>query len=54
MFVHLQVHSWFSLGKGASSPDALIEAAHAHGFNTLACTDTNGVYGAVEFQQATE
>ena len=24
------------------------------GFRTLACTDTNGVYGAVEFQQAAE
>src|SRR3990170_1713885 len=54
MFAHLHVHSWFSLGQGASSPDALIEAAKAHGFGTLACTDTNGVYGAVEFQQAAE
>ncbi|MGQ0703636.1 MAG: DNA polymerase III subunit alpha [Gemmatimonadales bacterium] len=54
MFVHLHVHSWFSLGEGASSPKALIEAAIAHGFDTLACTDTNGVYGAVEFQQLAE
>ncbi len=54
MFAHLHTHSWFSMGEGASSPDALIEAAVAQGFTTLACTDTNGVYGAVEFQQAAE
>ena len=54
MFVHLHVHSWFSLGAGASSPGALVEAAAAQGFNALACTDTNAVYGAVEFQQAAE
>jgi error-prone DNA polymerase len=42
------------MGEGASSPDALVEAASALGFDTLACTDTNGVYGAVEFQQAAE
>jgi len=42
------------MGQGASSPAALIEAALRHGFTALACTDTNGVYGAVEFQQAAE
>src|ERR1051325_3993644 len=54
MFTHLHCHSWFSLGEGASSPEALIEAAIARGFTALACTDTNGVYGAVEFQRAAE
>ncbi|HEY9383583.1 MAG TPA: DNA polymerase III subunit alpha, partial [Gemmatimonadales bacterium] len=54
MFVHLHTHSWFSLGSGPSSPEVLIEAAAAHGFDTLACTDTNAVYGAVEFQRAAE
>ncbi|HMU62360.1 MAG TPA: DNA polymerase III subunit alpha, partial [Gemmatimonadales bacterium] len=44
----------FSFGFGASSPQALVDAAIARGFRTLACTDTNGVYGAVEFQQAAE
>jgi DNA-directed DNA polymerase III PolC len=52
MFAHLHVHSWFSLGEGVSSPEVLAEAAAARGFTALACTDTNGVYGAVEFQQA--
>ncbi|MEK7381591.1 MAG: DNA polymerase III subunit alpha [Gemmatimonadota bacterium] len=54
MFTHLHVHTHFSFGRGASSPDALIAAALERGFATLACTDTNGVYGAVEFQQTAE
>jgi len=52
VFSHLHAHSWFSLGQGASSPEALIAAAAARDFAALACTDTNGVYGAVEFQRA--
>ncbi len=32
----------------------MIAAATARGFSVLACTDTNGVYGAVEFQRAAE
>jgi DNA-directed DNA polymerase III PolC len=54
MFTHLHLHSHFSFGQGASSPEALVEAAIRRGFATLACTDTNGVYGAVEFQLAAE
>src|SRR5918996_1881655 len=52
MFTHLHVHSHFSFGLGVSSPEALAEAAARRGFRALACTDTNGVYGAVEFQRA--
>ncbi|HEY4649342.1 MAG TPA: PHP domain-containing protein, partial [Gemmatimonadales bacterium] len=52
MFTHLHVHSHFSFGLGVSSPDALAEAAARQGFRALACTDSNGVYGAVEFQRA--
>ncbi|MFL5459485.1 MAG: DNA polymerase III subunit alpha [Gemmatimonadales bacterium] len=52
MFTHLHVHSHFSFGIGVSSPDALAEAAARQGFRALACSDTNGVYGAVEFQRA--
>ncbi|MEO8294398.1 MAG: DNA polymerase III subunit alpha, partial [Gemmatimonadota bacterium] len=54
MFTHLHVHSYFSFGIGASSPEALAHAAASRGFTTLACTDTNGVYGAIEFQNAVE
>ncbi len=54
MFTHLHVHSHFSFGIGASSPAVLAEAAAGRGFRALACTDTNGVYGAVEFQRVCE
>ncbi|HMH54923.1 MAG TPA: DNA polymerase III subunit alpha [Gemmatimonadales bacterium] len=54
MYTHLHVHSHFSFGIGVSSPEALAEAAARRGFRALACTDTNGVYGAVEFQRACE
>src|SRR5919112_1521121 len=52
MYTHLHVHSHFSFGLGVSSPETLAEAAARRGFGALACTDTNGVYGAVEFQRA--
>jgi DNA-directed DNA polymerase III PolC len=52
MLTHLHVHSHFSFGIGVSSPESLARAAAERGFRTLACTDTNGVYGAVEFIQA--
>ena len=54
MFTHLHVHTHFSFGIGASSPETLADAAARRGFGALACTDTNGVYGAVEFQRACE
>src|SRR5690242_8058837 len=52
--VHLHLHTHFSFGIGVSSPETLAAAAAARGFGALACTDTNGVYGAVEFQRAAE
>ncbi|HEY6059965.1 MAG TPA: DNA polymerase III subunit alpha [Gemmatimonadales bacterium] len=55
-FVHLHVHSAFSLiggGAGASSLEALAEAALERGMTTLALTDTNGVYGAMDFRRVT-
>ncbi|HET9066619.1 MAG TPA: DNA polymerase III subunit alpha [Gemmatimonadales bacterium] len=54
MFTHLHVHTWFSFGLGASSPEALASAAAQRGYRALAMTDTNGVYGAIEFQRACE
>jgi error-prone DNA polymerase len=52
--VHLHLHSHFSFGTGVSSPEVLAAAAAERGYRTLACTDSNGVYGAVEFQRACE
>jgi error-prone DNA polymerase len=51
---HLHVHTHFSFGIGVSSPEVLAAAAAKRGFAALACTDTNGVYGAVEFQRECE
>ncbi len=50
--VHLHLQTHFSFGIGVSSPQVLAGAAGERGFRALACTDTNGVYGAIEFQRA--
>ena len=52
--VHLHLHTHFSFGIGVSSPESLAAAAAERGYGTLACTDTNGVYGAIEFQRVCE
>src|SRR5437667_9415357 len=48
-FVHLHVHSDYSPMEGVSSLMALGEAARAQGADTLALTDTHGLYGAIRF-----
>lgn len=50
--VLLDCHSYFSFGHGASSPTRLVERAAELGYSALALVDDNGVYGAVEAQQA--
>jgi len=50
--VHLHLHTHFSFGIGVSSPEGLAAAAAERGYRALACTDSNGVYGAIEFQRA--
>ena len=50
--VLLDCHSYFSFGMGASSPSRLIERAAELGYSAVALVDDNGVYGAVEAQQA--
>jgi DNA-directed DNA polymerase III PolC len=50
--VHLHLHTHFSFGIGVSSPEVLAAAAAERGHRALACTDTNGVYGVIEFQRA--
>ena len=47
--IQLHVHSHFSPLGGLSSPEELILQAKANGEEFLAITDTNGVYGMVEF-----
>ncbi len=52
MFIHLHVHSYFSFLEGGSSPEVLCETARALGCQSLALTDTNGLYGAMRFLKA--
>ena len=45
--IHLHVHTYYSFHEGASSPEDLFAAAREQGIDTLAVTDTNGLYGLI-------
>ena len=51
-FVHLHVHSDYSLLDGAASIDALVNKAVACGMSHLALTDHGSMFGAITFYQA--
>jgi DNA polymerase-3 subunit alpha len=51
-FVHLHVHSEFSLLDGLGRIPDLVDAAAAAGFDALALTDHGALYGAIAFYQA--
>ena len=51
-FVHLHVHSHYSLLNGLPKVKPLIKAAKQRGFKALALTDYGSLYGAIEFYQA--
>jgi len=51
-FVHLEVHSHFSLLAATASPAELAARAAAEGMSHLALTDTGALYGAVAFSKA--
>jgi len=48
-FVHLKVHSAYSLLEGALPISALAKRAAKLGFPAIALTDTNNLFGALEF-----
>jgi DNA-directed DNA polymerase III PolC len=52
MYVHLHVHSYFSLLEGLASPAELAREARAAGMTALALTDHLYLTGAVEFYRA--
>src|SRR6266508_5666131 len=52
MYVELHCHSAFSFLDGASLPDDLVAEAQRHGYQALALTDHNGLYGSMTFAQA--
>ncbi len=51
-FVHLHVHSQYSVLDGTADPDALAAAAAARGFQALALTDTVNLCAAIQFAKA--
>lgn len=51
-FVHLHVHSHYSLLDGLSQVGDLVAAAKKQGMNALALTDHANLYGAIEFYEA--
>jgi error-prone DNA polymerase len=51
-FVELHAHSAYSFLDGASQPEELAAAAAELGYEALALTDHDGVYGSLEFAQA--
>ena len=51
-FVHLHVHSHYSLLDGAGSTAGLARAAKAAGMDALALTDHGNLFGAVDFYDA--
>jgi error-prone DNA polymerase len=51
-FIHLNIHSHYSKGWGISSIEELCLSAKGMGMDTLALTDTNGVYGLMFFLEA--
>jgi DNA polymerase-3 subunit alpha len=50
-FVHLHVHSAYSLREGALSIEALANRAKADDMPALAITDSNNLFGALEFSE---
>jgi DNA polymerase-3 subunit alpha len=48
-FVHLRVHSAYSLSEGAIKPDRIAALARDAGMPAVAITDTGNLFGALEF-----
>ena len=53
-FVHLHVHSHYSLLDGASKVGDLVAAAGRAGMSALALTDHGNLFGAVDFYRAAQ
>src|SRR3989339_626955 len=51
-FVHLHVHSLYSLLDGLTKVKKLVRVAKERGFSAIALTDSGSMYGAIEFYQA--
>src|SRR5204863_8752907 len=51
-YVELHCHSAYSFGDGASAPEERAPRAAELGYEAIAITDHDGVWGAMEFAQA--
>jgi DNA polymerase-3 subunit alpha len=51
-FIHLHVHSMYSLLNAVPTPKELVKAAKADGQDALAITDAGALYGAIDFYKA--
>ncbi len=51
-FIHLHVHSHYSLLSALPTPKELVAAAKADGQDALAITDAGALYGAIDFYKA--
>ena len=51
-FVHLHVHTMFSLLDGSSKIKEIVKQAKELGMNSLAITDHGVMYGAIDFYKA--
>lgn len=51
-FIHLHVHSHYSLLNALPTPKELVAAAVADGQDALAITDAGGLYGTIDFYKA--
>ena len=51
-FVHLRVHSAYSLSEGAIKIDELVALCRSHAMPAVAVTDTTNLFGAMEFSLA--
>ncbi len=53
-FIHLHVHSHYSLLNAIPTPKELVKAANDDGQKALALTDSGALYGAIDFLKACE
>lgn len=53
-FVHLHVHSHYSLLNAIPTPKELVKAANGDGQKALALTDSGALYGVIDFLKACE
>ena len=52
MFVHLRLHTEFSVVDGTNRIDDVVAAAAADGQPALAISDLNNLFGAIKFYKA--